>query len=79
MHSTSANSINHGLKVLGKKFQKVPKAKLALVVHWQLFTQHLHCIYNYLQTFTGTGIISNADDLKYIESDVYRKILHHLI
>lgn len=79
MHSTSADSINHGPKVLGKKFQKVPKAKLALVVHWQLFTHHLHCIYNYLQAFTSTGIISNADDLKYIESDVYRKILHHLI
>ena len=79
MNSTTVDSIIFRSKTFFKKFQKVPKAKLALVVHWQLFTHHLHCIYNYLQAFTSTGIISNADDLKYIESDVYRKILHHLI
>lgn len=34
----------------GKKFQKVAKAKLELATHWQLFIQHLDCIYNNLQS-----------------------------
>lgn len=36
-------------KYLGKKSPKISeKAKVEIATLWQLFTQHLHCIYNYL-------------------------------
>ena len=32
------------LKIIEKKFQKLPKAKLEFALYWPLFTWHLHCI-----------------------------------
>lgn len=71
--STFADSINHGLKIFRKKFQKVSKCKtwiccqLAIIytvftLYLQLFTLHLHCIYNYLHgIYIVVVILSNLD------------------
>lgn len=47
--STAIESTNRGSENISKKIQKVPKgAKLQFAVYQQLFTQRLHCIYNYV-------------------------------
>ena len=38
--------------IWGGEDQKLPKAKLELAAHWQLFKEHLHCIYSSLLAFT---------------------------
>ena len=50
-------------KYLEEKFQKVPKKQsLNVPRHWQLFTYHLHFIYNYLHSIYITlGITSNPE------------------
>ena len=38
------------------------KSKLEFAEHWQLISQHLHYIYNYLHsTYIVLGIISNLE------------------
>ena len=45
-----------------KNSRKFQKAKLEFAVHWQLFTQHLHCIYSYLHIICFVlGITSNPE------------------
>ena len=45
-----------------KKSRKFQKAKLEFAAHWQLFTWHSHCIYNYLHSiYIVLSIISNLE------------------
>ena len=46
----------------GKNSRKFEKAKLPFAKCWQLFTWHLHCIYNYLLCVSGDG---NGTPLQY--------------
>ena len=49
-------------KYLEKNCRKFQKAKLEFAMHWQLFTSHLHRIYNYLHSiYILLGIISNLE------------------
>ena len=61
--STSTDSTNWRLKIIGKKFRKFQKAKLEFAANWQLFTVwHLHCIYYYLHSiYIVLGFISNLE------------------
>lgn len=52
------------------------KAKLKSVARQQLFTQHLHWIYNYLHSLY-IGIISNPEMIHSIQKDGYLNILDH--
>ena len=50
------------LKYSQKNSRKFQKAKLEFTAHWQLFTWHLHYIYNYLHIiYIVLGIISNLE------------------
>ena len=57
--STSMDSMSCGLKIVRKNnSRKFQKAKIEYAAHWQLFTQHLLCIYNYLHDiYIVLGII----------------------
>ena len=66
--SSCVDSTNGRSKILGKKTylekncRKFQKAKLEFAMHWQLFTSHLHCIYNYLHSiYILLGILSNLE------------------
>ena len=74
MGSSFMDSTNHGLKILGKKkFHKVPKSNCEFAPYLQLFTQHLHCIYNCLHsTYIVLGITSNLERISSIQEDVCR-------
>ena len=57
-----------------KKIQKVPKCKLEFALHRQLFTWHLHCIYNYLHSiYIVLSIASNLKVIQSIQEDVLCK------
>ena len=57
-----------------KKIQKVPKCKLEFALHRQLFTWHLHCIYNYLHSiYIVLSIASNLKVFQSIQEDVLCK------
>lgn len=60
---SSSMDLNHcASKILKKKSRNFQKAKLKFEVHWQLFTLHLHCIYNYLcRICIVLGIVSNIE------------------
>ena len=64
MGSTFTDSANHELTIFGKKekkFSQDPKSKHLNLPHiQQLFTHHLHCIYNYLHIiYIVLSIITN--------------------
>ena len=45
-----------------KKFPECSKKQNKFATHWQLFTKHLHCIYDYLRSiYIVLGIISNLE------------------
>ena len=46
----------------GKNSRKFQKAQLDFATHQQLFTQHLHCIYNYFHNiYIVSGTVSNLE------------------
>ena len=54
-----------------KNSRKFQKAKLEFVAHRQLFTQHLHQVYNYLHSiYLVLGIESNLETISSIQEDV---------
>ena len=59
--------------IQNKVLQSSKKQKFEFASSWQLFTLHLHCIYNYLHSiYTVLGIISNLEVIESKQEDTYR-------
>ena len=61
--SASPDSTNHRVKMFRKKkiSRKFQEVKLEFATYWHLFTQHLHCIYNYLHSIYIVLGINNLE------------------